>query len=124
MKKVFLFLFILLLAGLVLIGGGCGDTNGKKEVNLENINLEKKLSSSDIENVLLKSAKDLGWSGADANEITEIRFQIDYNNQTQGLVLTETSKTTDYVQEYCSNLTKKYSGLNRSNRPNYTVIRI
>ncbi len=62
MSKLKFILPILLLTILVLIGASCGkDENG--DVDLEDINLDKKLSESEIRYVLNKTANDLGWSG-------------------------------------------------------------
>lgn len=61
MKKLTLFITILLLAGIVLIGGSCGGEDG--DTDLGDINLDKELSESEIRYVLNKTAQDLGWVG-------------------------------------------------------------
>ncbi len=69
MKKATQFIIILLLTSLILIGAGCGEK------------LDKKLSETEIKNILTKTAQNLGWGNIEiSTKETDTGMVYSYRN--------------------------------------------
>jgi len=104
MKKIVIFIFILLLAGLVLIGGGCGEEK-----------LDKKLSESEIRYVLNKTAQDLGWSSVNITSEegkNGMRYEFRHNYESAytkyiTLKITDLLSLENFQDDYAQNACEK-----------------
>lgn len=120
MKKIFL----LLLVGLVLIGGGCG--NGGENGENGDVDVNKDIGEAGIRSVLSKTAADLGWSGVSVEKAGSKGYQIKHGTETLGITKVTDSDVAMFVpgatrstfaKKYCAALpqTKEERGGSESN---------